>query len=76
MASFWSGGSEGSPDAPAEEAPTPFSCPGGCSPPPAQGEGGCYCLYIFFQTDIRFRLDQDEAAEPQSVVGCDGVLFI
>lgn len=50
----------------------PFPVWGGCSPPPAQGEGGYYCLYIFFQTHIRFRFGQDGAGEPQRVASCKG----
>lgn len=41
------------------------------SPPPAQGEGGCYCLCIFFQIHIWFRFGQDGSGEPQSVAYCD-----
>lgn len=71
-ASLESGGSEGWGESQAEGAlPSPIR--GGCSPPPTQGEGGCHCLYIFFQTHIRFRFGQDGAGEPQSVAGCGGV---
>lgn len=74
-ASFRSGGREGSEDSPAEGPHAPFSCMGKLPPTTCSGEGGCYCLHVFFQAYIRFRLGQDGAGEPQSVTDCGEVCY-